>query len=61
MRTELLTRRPTVRRACTSMTKATHSQPCQVETLVNSNIHNWLHRRTLNTRFTRFYRHGALV
>ena len=29
---ELLTRQPTMRRAKTSITKATYSQPCQVET-----------------------------
>jgi hypothetical protein len=29
---ELLTRQPTMRRANTSITKATYSQPCQVET-----------------------------
>lgn len=29
---ELLTRQPTMRRAKTSMTKATYSQPCKVET-----------------------------
>gem|GEM_PF-7132577 len=32
VRIELLTRQPTIRRANTSMTKATYSQPCQVET-----------------------------
>jgi hypothetical protein len=32
VRIELLTRQPTMRRANTSMTKATYSQPCQVET-----------------------------
>jgi len=30
---ELRTRQPTIRRAKTSMTKATHCQPCQVETM----------------------------
>jgi hypothetical protein len=32
VRIVLLTRQPTMRRAKTSITKATYSQPCQVET-----------------------------
>ena len=32
VRMELLTRQPTMRLANTSMTKATYSQPCQLET-----------------------------
>ena len=33
---ELLTRQPTIRRANTSITKATYNQPCQVDTYVKS-------------------------
>ena len=44
----LLTRQPTIRRANTSMTKATYSQPCQVETSVKSEPHSWLGRSGLD-------------
>ncbi|OJA60230.1 hypothetical protein BGV68_05320 [Burkholderia ubonensis] len=35
-----LTRQPTMRRANTSTTKATYSQPCHVETYVKSDTRN---------------------
>jgi hypothetical protein len=44
VRSELLIRQPTMRRAKTSITKATHNQPCQVETSVKSDTQSWLGR-----------------
>ena len=58
---ELLVRQPTMRRANTSTTKATYSQPCQVDTYVKSETHSWLGRCALNCRFTRSSGHGALA
>ena len=46
---ELLTRQPKMHRAYTSITTATYSQPCQVETYVKSETHNWLGRLALKT------------
>ncbi len=34
------------------MTKATYSQPCQVETYVKSETHSWFGRSTRNCRLT---------
>lgn len=61
VRIELLTRQPTMRRANTSMTKATYSQPCQLETHVKSETHNWFGRSARNCRLTRSRGHSALA
>ena len=58
---EVLTRQPTMRLAYTSITKATYSQPCQVETYVKSDTHSWLGRSALNCRLTRSSGHGAFM
>ena len=58
VRMELLTRQPTMRRAYTSITKGTYCQPCQVETYVKSDTHNWLGRSALNWRLTLSSGHG---
>ncbi len=54
-------RQPTMRRENTSTTKATYSQPCQVDTYVKSDTHSWLGRCALNWRLTRSSGHGALA
>jgi hypothetical protein len=61
VRIELLTRQPTIRRANTSMTKATYSQPCQVDTYVKSMTHSWFGRWARNCRLIRSSGHGALA
>ena len=58
---ELLTRQPTMRRAKTSTTKATYSQPCQVDTYVKSDTQSSLGRSALKTRLTWSNGHGALA
>lgn len=55
----VLTRQPTMQRENTSITKATYSQPCQVDTYVKSLIHSWFGRCALNCRLTRSCGHGA--
>ena len=55
MHIELLTRQPTIHRANTSntsITKATYSQPGQVETWVKSDTQSWSGRCVLNYRLT---------
>ena len=56
-----LTRQPTMRRAYTSTTKATYSQPCQVLTYVKSDTHSSLGRLALNSRLTWSSGHGTDV
>ena len=50
-----------MRRAYTSMTKATYSQPCQLDTYVKSETHSWLGRSARNCLFTRSSGQGALL
>jgi D-amino-acid dehydrogenase len=40
LKVTLFERHPTIRRAYTSITKATYCQPCHVETYVKSDTHN---------------------
>lgn len=61
VRMELLTRQPTIFLTNTSMTNATNSQPCHVDTYVKSDTHNWLGRAALNCRLTLSNGHGAEV
>ena len=50
-----------MRRANTSITKATYNQPGQVETYVKSDTHNWFGRSACLCRSTRSVEHGALA
>ena len=43
------------------MTKATYCQPCQVDTYVKSDTHNWSGRSALKCRLTRSSGHGAFA
>ena len=56
---ELLSRQPTIRRVKTSMTKATYSQPCQVDRYVNSGTQSELGQSALKTLLTRSNGHGS--
>jgi hypothetical protein len=61
VRIELLTRQPTIRRAKTSITKATYCHPCHVETYVKSDTHSWFGRSARNCRLTLSNGHGAFL
>jgi len=57
---ELLTPQRTMRRAKTSMTKATYSRPSEVETEVKSETRSWFGRSALNRLFILFQRTRGL-
>jgi hypothetical protein len=61
VRIELLTRQLTIRLEKTSMTKATYSQPYQIDTYEKSETHSWFGRLALNCRLTLSRGHSALL